>query len=360
MNFKAIKTKVSRVLSAGRSIYTTGTGVLLLSLLTSLPSNSALALSQHRIDNTEIIQRFVHEMVDEHGFSQSELNSILGKAEIRADVLAKIMAPHESKPWNEYKKFFVTTDRINAGVDLWHNEVELFDKVEERYGVPASIILAILGVETFYGTNMGQFHVLDALTTLGFYYPPRQKFFYKELKNYLVLCRNLKFKTHKIRGSYAGAIGQPQFMPTSYLHYGVDWDQKGTIDLIHHRGDAVGSIANYLSIHGWRKNEPVAFHLRSEQQSSMQHVLNTNKDETKSVAQWRELGLTIPDHIDGNLSARLIALMSGHEKDYWLVFKNYNVLLTYNKNPPYVIAVYLLSQKLKTELALKEGSTIFV
>ena len=312
------------------------------------------ALSSHQIEHTKKIQNFIQTMVNTYNFKESFIIKVLKKAEINADILSKIFKPYEQKPWEEYQKYFLNEARINKGVNLWYEKYFFLKNIEKIYGVPSSIILAIWGIETFYGQKTGSFRVLDALTTLAFYYPPREKYFLSELENYLLLCRELNLEPNEIYGSYAGAIGQPQFMPSSYRQYGINDENESNrkVDLIHNDKDTLESIANYLNKHGWEKNRPIALQIHLDKKDFSDHKLkdlNEYENETKTIKQWRKLGLFIKSNIKDDDNAQLLFFKNTQQKDYWLVFHNFNVIKTYNTSQSYAMAVYLLSQKLKYE-----------
>ena len=198
-------------------------------------------------------------MVDKHGFEQEELVTIFSEAQHREDILELMRKPAEKRlQWHEYRKIFLTPARIEGGVDFWKENARALSMAEATFGVAPQIIVAIIGVETRYGSNTGRHRVLDALSTLAFDYPPRSEFFTAELEQYLILAREEDIDVVTTTGSYAGAMGYGQFIPSSYRHYAVDFDEDGKRDLWNNKMDIIGSVANYFKQHGWKAGGPVA------------------------------------------------------------------------------------------------------
>src|SRR5690349_7739425 len=203
------------------------------------------------------IETFVGEMVDRHGFNQAELENIFSMAQFQPAIIDAISRPATSRPWYEFRTIFVNPKRIAGGVAFWDSHAETLERARRDFGIPEEIITAVIGVETFYGAQAGKHRVLDALTTLAFGYPKRAGFFRDELEQYLLLGRDQKADVLNIKGSYAGAIGIPQFMPSSYRRYAVDYDNDGRVDLSGSTADAIGSVANYLKSYGWETEQAV-------------------------------------------------------------------------------------------------------
>ena len=197
------------------------------------------------------IPEFIDEMVARHQFKRAELEKVFDAAQDVPAVIDAISKPPTSKPWLEYRANFVNPQRIKLGLEFWHKYRETLRRAELKYGVPQDIIVAVIGVETIYGQDAGKFRTLDALTTLAFEYPPRADFFRSELENFLLLAREQQFNLLSIRGSYAGALGIPQFMPSSYRVYAVDFNGDHRINLLSEDKDAIGSVANFLKVFGW-------------------------------------------------------------------------------------------------------------
>ena len=289
---------------------------------------------------------FAQEMRAKHGFETDAVLALLKQAEWRQDILDAIARPAESKPWHVYRPIFLTDRRIDDGVAFWHEHAEALEQAERIHGVPAAIILAILGVETSYGSFTGRHRVLDALTTLTFGYPPRAGFFRGELEALLLLNREQPhldlFSAH---GSYAGAMGMAQFIPSSYRHYAVDFDHDGDIDLWS-AADAIGSIANYLAVHGWRRGQPVAVPANLETEATRAMAGNKLAPE-HTVRALRAHGVWIGDGVTEETEAGLLALRQPEDTDYWVTFHNFYVITRYNRSPLYAMAVYQLSTEIE-------------
>jgi membrane-bound lytic murein transglycosylase B len=207
------------------------------------------------------VRQFIAEMVERHGFTRKELRALFSQARFQPAIIKAITPPTEprAKSWQAYRALFLTPQRIEAGIEFRERYREALARAVALYGVPEEIIVAIIGVETLYGRNTGNYRVIDALTTLAFDYPPRAEYFRTELENYLLFARVAGIDSLSLKGSFAGAIGIPQFMPGSYRRYAVDLDGDGKQDLSGSFADAIGSVANFLQSHGWETGQPVAF-----------------------------------------------------------------------------------------------------
>ena len=233
------------------------------SISTLLVSVTATAADDDVYRNNELANKFVAEMVEEHDFDKAELDVWFASAAKKQSILDAISRPAEKRlTWAQYRKIFVTNSRIKKGVTFWKEHEDILSKVEQEFGVPAAVIVAIIGVETRYGENKGSYRVIDALSTLAFDYPPRSKFFRKELKEFLLLSREQKQDPLALMGSYAGAMGYGQFIPSSYRAYAIDYDKDGFVDIWNNTDDAIGSVANYFKVHGWKSNQAVVVRSR--------------------------------------------------------------------------------------------------
>jgi membrane-bound lytic murein transglycosylase B len=293
------------------------------------------------------VQTFINEMVARHGFSKQELENIFSQAQRSDSILAAMSKPAEkTKPWYEYRKIFLTQSRIEGGVAFWNQHAEALDKAEKAYGVDAQVIVAIIGVETRYGGNTGKYRILDALTTLAFDYPPRSKFFRSELEQYLLLARADHIDVLTTTGSYAGAMGYGQFIPSSYQRYAVDFDQDGKRDLWNSPMDIVGSVANYLHEHGWNLGATVT--LRAKVTGShYESVIEKGLKPEMSVKMLRMDGITPSKPLPGDTLAALISLDQENGPEYWLGLNNFYVITRYNHSPLYAMAVYQLSEEIR-------------
>lgn len=201
---------------------------------------------------------FIDHMVTAHGFDRAEVSALMADARFEQRIIDAMNRPFEARPWHAYRDLFLTEERISGGVAFWNANADLLRRAEAAYGVPPGIIVAIIGVETNYGGRLGDHRALDALSTLGFAYPRRADFFRRELGQFLLLSREEQIDPRTAMGSYAGALGKPQFIPSSYRAYAVDFDDDGRRDLWESNADVIGSVGNYLAQHRWRRGAPIA------------------------------------------------------------------------------------------------------
>lgn len=297
-------------------------------------------------ENQSQVDAFVAEMNREHGFAASELQALFAGAERKQPILDAISRPAERvKPWKEYRPIFITQARINQGVTFWNRHAEALARAEREYGVPAQVIVAIIGVETFFGRNTGNWRVIDALATLGFDYPPRADFFRKELREFLLLSREQRVDPLTLKGSYAGAMGLPQFMPSSFRAYAVDFDHDGRIDIWSNPVDAIGSVASYFHRHGWVAGDPVVTRARV---AGMRFAdgLTEGLEPVKSVGDLRQLGWTPLDVVDDSYAVTAFRLEGEQGDEFWMGLPNFYVITRYNRSVMYAMAVHQLSSAL--------------
>ena len=287
---------------------------------------------------------FAAQMAERHGFDYNQVLALLGKAQRRDDILALMTRPAEGKPWHKYRKIFLTERRIEEGVRFWSEYAADLQRLSAQYQVAPEIIVAILGVETFYGTRIGVHRVLDALATLGFDYPPRAKFFRKELAQFLLLAREEdRINPTVVKGSYAGAMGWGQFIPSSYRTYAVDGD--GERDLWGSPADAIASVANYFARHHWRQGEPVAETTRVKGDYSK--ALTQGRKPQRTLTQLQRYGVEIPSDAPPDRKAKLLELeQPGDAKSFWLGYHNFYVITRYNRSHKYAMAVHQLSREI--------------
>ena len=291
-------------------------------------------------------EEFIAEASSEYKLDPAMVRQWLKQTERLDAVLEAIQRPAEKvKEWDEYQDIFLTTRRISAGQAFLQEHDKLLRAAEQQYGVDRHIIAAIIGVETFYGTRQGNYRVLDSLATLAFDYPERP-LFWRELKAFLALTRDEKLDAGSIRGSYAGAMGYGQFIPTSYIHYAVDGDGDGKRDLWGNPADAIFSVANYFSRHGWQAGQPVTQRVRVTG-TEYQRVVNDQLKPQWTVADLRALGVETTQPADGKRSANLIQLMGKEGPEFWLGETNFYVITRYNHSRLYAMAVYQLSEALR-------------
>ena len=289
------------------------------------------------------VDAFVAEMADKHGFDQASLKGILGQARHQQSIIDAMNRPAEAKPWRDYRKIFLTEDRARGGERFWSKNEAILKQAEERYGVPPEIITAIIGVETRYGANTGRHRVLDSLVTLAFDYPKRGKFFRGELEQFLLLTREEHLDPLLIEGSYAGAMGQGQFIASSYRSYAVDFDSDGHRDLWRSQADAVGSVANYFNRHGWQAGQAVAERLEHPKGPYTELVAAGMKP-SLTAAQLLASGIEPPQGLGTDGLASLILLDGADGDEYWLGLNNFYVITRYNHSNLYAMAVYQLGQ----------------
>ena len=292
---------------------------------------------------------FIQDMGERHGFNQAELSAQFADQRPDARVI-RIMAPAPTQltpNWVAYRERFVNNRRINRGLQFWEAYADTLDKAAREYGVPAEIIVAIIGVETEYGRNMGSFNILNALASIGFYGERRREFFQSELEQYLLLARDNDMDLNSTRGSFAGALGIPQFMPSSQRRWGVDFDGNGKVDLIHSPVDAIGSVANFLKSHGWVKGDtPVVSVIPPEPLP-----VEFEKVDVKpgiQLEQYRDAGFRFVTRDTDRTPATLVTLSSPKAPtQYWLGFNNYYVITRYNRSAAYAMSVIELGEAVR-------------
>jgi len=293
------------------------------------------------------VQTFIDMMVDKNGFEQEELVAVFNEAQRREDILELMSKPAEKRlKWYEYRKIFLTPARIDGGVAFWKENADVLNKAEDAFGVAPQIIVAIIGVETRYGSNTGRHRVLDALSTLAFDYPPRSEFFTAELEQYLILAREEDIDVVTTTGSYAGAMGYGQFIPSSYRNYAVDFDEDGKRDLWNNKMDIIGSVANYFSRHGWKAGSPVAVRARVEG-DQYSTILELGYKPNTVLDALRHDGITPVEPMPDELVAALLSLEQKDGPEYWLAFNNFYTITRYNHSPLYAMAVYQLSEEIR-------------
>lgn len=298
------------------------------------------------------VQNFISKMVREHKFDKKQLTAIMKEAQFQPQIIESMDKPFEKKTWDVYKDLFLTPQRVDAGIQYWRTNKKALEKAEKEYQVPAEIIVAIIGVETLYGKHQGNYRVLDALTTLAFNYPKRSPFFTKELGEFLLLCREQGVPADKYLGSYAGAMGKPQFMPSSYRFYAVDFTGNGQRDLMNDDQDAIGSVANYFHKHGWKMNKPVT-QLASVNGFAYKKLVMNSRIPNYAFKHLVAAGVQPTSPIVNHpKKAGLIELTtSQHGEEYWLAYPNFYVITHYNTSPQYALVVYLFSQQLSKQWA---------
>lgn len=300
-------------------------------------------------------QNFIHKMVKEHHFNQDELLFIFSKIELtvadKTQKKTKKIKKPKSQPmaWDKYKGLFLTQSRIQNGAKFWRDNLATLKRAESTYNVPIEIIVAILGVETSYGQKKGTHPTLETLVKRAFGNYRRRNFYKKELESFLLMSRENALPPLAIKGSYAGAMGYPQFIASSYRHYAVDFNQDGKIDLFSNPIDAIGSIANYFDKHQWHDFGEIARPISLSSTQLKYAKRSTNKPK-KNAKFWRNKSLNIDSDIANKTKLAFIRLPQQKIDETWLTFWNFYVLTRYNHDNRYAMAVYQLSKKIKQQL----------
>lgn len=315
------------------------------------PPAGAVSLADH-----PALVRFIDSLVEHYGFDRAALQRLFAAASVQPRIVAAMQQPREARPWYAYRRGFLNEERVNLGVRYWRNHQETLARAERVYGVPPELIVAIIGVESRYGIHQGSHSVLDALLTLTLDYPRRADFFRNELEEFLLLTRELHLDPSKVKGSYAGALGIPQFIASSYRHYAVDFDNDNQRDLFGDSDDAIGSVANFLNRHGWAAGQPVADPARVEgSRNSLLKQLGT--EPVLTVREWLDYGVSpqLGRTRDGSQAERddeqeaaLIALRGQSGPLYHLGYSNFYVITRYNQSDNYAMAVYQLARMIRS------------
>jgi membrane-bound lytic murein transglycosylase B len=312
------------------------------------------ARQQVSLDESAEIAPFVEDMEKRHGYPSSELRAILAQAQVLPRVIELISRPAEAKPWYLYRPIFLNETRIEKGVQFWKSKQETLARAEAVYGVPAEIVVAIIGVETLYGERSGQIRVLDSLATLGFRYPKRAKFFRSELQQFLLLSREESLDPLAVRGSYAGAMGVPQFIASSYRRYAVDFDGDGSRDLIDNSEDAIGSVANYLSEHGGRAEGGIAVPA-SVSGDGYKVLLKRGLNPKISLQDLGAHGVKTVNEVPAGARVALLELDLANGSEYWVVQRNFYAITRYNRSPLYAMAVTQLAKEIRSRYMAPAG-----
>jgi membrane-bound lytic murein transglycosylase B len=289
------------------------------------------------------VQAYIDTLVKKHHFNRERLDSLFCSVVMNDEVIQKLSKPAEAKPWYEYRRLVITPEKISKGLAYWHAHEKTLKAVEKKYHVPASVIVAIIGVETKYGEVKGNYPVFNTLVTLGFNNGRRANYFRSELTQYLLLARENNFKPLVLKGSYAGAVGLPQFMPSSYRQYAVDFNHKGWADLFEDDADAIASIANYLKKHGWNQNEQIA--LRAIAKGDSTDLIKKSFKPTLTESDLEAHGIRPESPYNIN-KCSLFQLEEETGIQYWLGLQNFYCITTYNNSALYAMAVRELADKL--------------
>lgn len=317
----------------------------LILLIVSLCAFSSPGTASENLAQRPDVRTFIRDMSRKHHFSAAELKRIFEDVTIQEKILEAMAKPYEAKPWHVYRKLFLTETRIQNGVDFWNRNTGALATAARRYGVPAEVVVAIIGIETSYGQSPGKYRVIDALSTLAFAYPKRAAFFRRELEEFLVLCREERMNPASPMGSYAGAMGMPQFMPSSYRKYAADGDGDQRRDIWNNPADAIASVARYFAVHGWQADQPVAFPA-TVNGAAHDGLVGSSLKPTRTVREWLSLGVDSRGSLPSNVKAALVKLDEETGPAYWLGLQNFYVITRYNHSPLYAMAAYELSREL--------------
>ena len=315
-----------------------------------ITASSCLALDIQRSD----VAAFIDSMVSEHDYDRAALEGILTAAETQQSILKKIATPAErTLNWAEYRPIFMTPERVQAGATFWRENCAALQKISADTGVPVEMIVGIIGVETYFGRITGGHRVLDALATLAFDYPPRETFFRRELEQFLLLVREEQMQATDAFGSYAGAMGRPQFMPSSYRAYAVDATGDGKRDIWNDWTDVAGSVANYFVAHGWAPGQEVITQATlSSRYTSTPPGNQLTADE--SVLKLSDAGVMFATGMPNDSKAQLLTLEGNAGPEYWVGFHNFFVITRYNRSVMYALAAYQLGQEIALEVTRDE------
>lgn len=312
---------------------------------------SCCALADEKMNSRDDVKDFINYMSEKHKFTKEELTSIFSNISSSEDVIKNITRPAEKFSWSRYKKIFLTKERVSKGVDFWLENKSLLEKANEKYQIPPEIIVSIIGVETFYGERKGGYPVIQALSTLAFDYPKRSKFFRKELENFLLLSRENNLDTLNLEGSYAGAIGIAQFMPSSYRAYAKNFEDTGNVDLISNKAHAIASVANYLKAFGWKPGQSVIHKAHTNTKSYSNVVAQGSNPVPEHTLDMLSKYQVFPKEKLNNIKDKfaLIEFEDENKNELYLARNNFYVITRYNHSSNYALAVYELAQMIKEE-----------
>jgi membrane-bound lytic murein transglycosylase B len=311
-----------------------------------------LAQAPAKVQLKPEVEEFIDQMVRKNQFEEAALRQVFAQLKVHDGVVKAISAPATAKPWHEFRNIFVTPTRISGGLEFWQQHADLLARARDVYGVPEDIVVSIIGVETIYGRRLGSFRVIDALYTLGFEMTERATFFRGEMEQFLLLARENALDPLGVKGSFAGAMGMPQFIPTSYRKYAVDFDGDGGINLWDSTADVVGSVANYLRHFGWVWGQPVTVPARISG-TQFKEVLEAGLKPQLTLQQMQPKGVEAIEELPPDVQAGLFSLDAEQGQEYWLALNNFYVITRYNRSKNYAMAVYQLAKAIARE---REGA----
>ena len=295
------------------------------------------------------VSAFIEEFSTEHNFDRRRLERWFAQARVQPGILKAMSNPTTAQPWHVFRASHVSPARIKGGLEYWERYAPSLAQAAANTGVPEELLVATIGIESFYGRRVGTSSVFNALFTLAFNYPPRAARFRSELGEFLLLARELNLDPLQIKGSYAGALGVPQFLPSSYRQYAVDLDGDGKRDLWNH-GDAIGSIANYYKSYGWQPDAPVLAQIEQSPEpvsEEFKTLLERGISPHTTVAAIKRTGASPAFLVDDETKAAVFAAETEAGTRYWMGFNNFFVITRYNRSVNYALAVYELAQELR-------------
>lgn len=297
------------------------------------------------------VREFMAELAANDGFEMKYLGTVFAAMESKQSIIDAMTRPAEKvKPWSEYRKIFLTPRRISGGVDFFRQHETELRQIALKTGVPPEIITAIIGVETFYGTRTGSYRAIDALATLAFDYPPRSQFFRGELRQLFLLARDEQLDISQLTGSYAGALGPPQFIPSSYRNFSVDGNNDGRRNLLSDWDDIFASVANYFVVHNWQAAQPVV----TRAQLGPDNTRGATDNELvmrDTVESLKRQGVQFTSDLPSSAPAMLITLAGEEGTEYWVGFQNFYTITRYNRSPMYALAVFQLSEAIAASVS---------
>jgi membrane-bound lytic murein transglycosylase B len=293
-------------------------------------------------------QAFIDEMAGKHGLDRAVLRRLFAGIKPQPAIIRAMNAPSTSRPWHEFRKNHVDPVRISGGVKFWGQHAATLARAAGEYGVPEEIITATIGIETHYGGYTGNFRILDALATLAFDYPKRADFFRDELEQFVLMGKEMPLDLAGVRGSYAGAMGMPQFLPSSYRKYAVDFDDDGQRNLWSSVPDVIGSVANYYKLHEWQPGAAVVVPARVNETPDA--ALTDDITPKTKISEFRKLGIQPTEAVNDDALAALLPLETASGMQYWFGLKNFYVITRYNRSTNYAMAVVEIAREIRARV----------
>lgn len=321
-------------------------------LLAFLSLSCACFVQAFPLDTSQASVQTFADRLEKEGFNRAESLNYLAQVDVKTTILAALDKPSTSRPWSQFAPNFINEKRIGQGVIFWKKQAPTLAKAEKRFGVPASIVIGILGAETSYGRDTGRWRALDALSTLAFYYPRRAEYFQDELLAFFLLSRDEKLDPTQPLSSYAGALGWPQFMPSNVRLLAIDFDGDGHRDLWNDGADVIGSVAHYLADKGWAEGEPIAVKASVNcDPETLDKLLADKFNLNHTVAELKALGIQPETELNDNSKALIFRLETTNGPEYWIGLQNFYVITRYNKSVNYAMVVWQLGEIIKTRMA---------